>query len=129
MSDGSSTIHLINPDTLQIQGQINVHNDRGPITGLNELELVGGKILANQLKRPLIYIVDPTTGKVDGVINIYGLFPARPLDFENVPNGIAFDPDLNRLFVTAKRASFIYEINLKCPRNQRCPTDWNFEDI
>ncbi len=126
MSDGSSIIYRINPENLQIQGQINVHNNRGPIRKLNELEYVGGRILANQLKRPLIFIIDPTTGKVDGVINIYGLFP-RPLDNENVPNGIAFDPETNRLFITAKRASFIAEIKLKCPRNEHCPTDWNFE--
>ena len=111
MSDGSSTLFFLNPETFQKIGEIEVHDD-GPVTGLNELEYIHGKVYANIWQEEKIAIINPSTGQVEGWINLSGIQNLENQDALNVLNGIAYDATGDRLFVTGKRWSQLFEIKL-----------------
>jgi glutaminyl-peptide cyclotransferase len=114
MSDGSSEIRLLNPQTLLPIGRIQVTLDGKPANGLNELEWVKGEIYANVWQTDWILRIDPHDGHVVGAINLAGLLP--PSDIvkgkTDVLNGIAYDPRGDRLFVTGKNWPKLFEIKL-----------------
>jgi glutamine cyclotransferase len=111
MSNGSSTLFFLDPETFTQVRQIEVH-DINPVTNLNELEYIQGKIYANVWYEDNIAIISPQTGKVTGWINLKGIYDSANQDTGNVLNGIAYDVEENRLFVTGKRWSQLFEISL-----------------
>jgi glutamine cyclotransferase len=111
MSDGTSTLYFLDPVTFQRTGQVEVH-DNGTVENLNELEYIHGKIYANIWLEEKIAIIDPSTGQVEGWINLNGLNPEHQ-DTVNVLNGIAYDATNDRLFVTGKNWPTLFEIKLK----------------
>ena len=111
MSDGSSTLYFLDPSTLENVGQVKV-TDGTPVTNLNELEYVNGKVYANVFLTNRIAVIDPSTGRVDSWIDLTGLpGPSHP-DLNSVLNGIAYDSVGGRLFVTGKSWANLYEIKL-----------------
>lgn len=114
LSDGSAWLRFLDPVTFKERRRIRVTAAGRPIDQLNELEWVKGEILANIWQTDLIARIDPTTGAIKGWINLAGLERAadgsRP---DNVLNGIAYDRAGDRLFVTGKRWSKLFEIKLK----------------
>jgi len=111
MSDGSSTLYLWDPETLQQTGSIKVHDNDVPVSGLNELEYVKGQILANVWPTERIAIITPQTGQVIGWIYMNGLLSQQELNKPvDVLNGIAHDAAGDRLFVTGKFWPKLYEI-------------------
>jgi glutamine cyclotransferase len=111
MSDGSSTLYFLDPQTLRNVGQVTVM-DTSPVTNLNELEYIKGKVYANVFLTNKIAIIDPSTGHVDSWIDLSGLpGPSNP-DINSVLNGIAYDAAGGRLFVTGKMWPNLYEIQL-----------------
>ena len=113
MSDGTSTLHFLDPETLEETGQIEVYDQNGPVNRLNELEYIHGEVYANVWKTDRISRIDPHTGRVTGWIDLTGLLTeedrVEPVD---VLNGIAYDADNDRLFVTGKLWPKIFEIEL-----------------
>lgn len=114
VSDGSATLHFIDPQTLREVGALQVRDEGGgSVTGLNELEYVRGTIYANVWPTNRIAMINPRTGSVTGWVDMAGLltaFDAR--SGVDVLNGIAYDPAGDRLFVTGKMWPQIYEIKL-----------------
>ena len=111
MSDGSSTLYFLDPNTLRYVGQVTV-TDASPISNLNELEYIKGKVYANIFGTNKIAIIDLSTGHVDSWIDLSGLpGPTHP-DINSVLNGIAYDSTGDRLFVTGKMWPNLYEIQL-----------------
>jgi glutamine cyclotransferase len=116
MSDGTATLHCLDPETFVETGRIEVYDDHGPVPLLNELEYVKGEIYANVWQTDRIARISPRTGKVIGWIELDGLL--RPEDCEepvDVLNGIAYDADHDRLFVTGKLWPRLFEIALVPP--------------
>jgi glutamine cyclotransferase len=111
MSDGTSTLFFLNPETFQKIGQVEVH-DTGPVTKLNELEYIQGKVYANIWQEEKIAIINPQSGQVEGWINMKGTEIMENQDSYGVLNGIAYDAIGDRLFVTGKRWSQLFEIKL-----------------
>jgi glutamine cyclotransferase len=119
MSDGSSALQFLEPDTMQLKRFVVAHDGVGTVGNLNELEWVKGEIFANVWKTNLIARVSPEDGKVIGWIDMTGLNPYPKEDQgEFVLNGIAYDANGNRLFVTGKCWPKIYQIEL-VRRNQQ----------
>ena len=113
MSDGSATLRFLDPTTFQLTGQLDVRDDRGPVTQLNELEYVRGAVYANVWQTDLIVIISPRTGRVVGRADLAGLLTQGELgQGADVLNGIAYDPDSDRLFVTGKLWPRVFEIVL-----------------
>jgi glutaminyl-peptide cyclotransferase len=112
ISDGSDTLYFLNPETYQRTGQIQVHDGNASVVNINELEYVNGDIYANIFLQPTIAIINPETGKVKSWIDLNGLQVASSYTPEDVLNGIAYDAENSRLFVTGKNWSQLYEIKL-----------------
>ena len=110
-SNGSSILTFLDPETFEKIGQIEVH-DTAPVTELNELEYVNGKIYANIWKKEKIAIIDPQTGQVEGWIELNGIRNLEKQGEERVLNGIAYDAEGDRLFVTGKQWLHLFEIKL-----------------
>lgn len=122
MSDGTSTLYLWDPETLAEVGSIEVRADAGPVTWLNELEYVQGRVLANVWQTDLIAVIDPHTGQVTAWIDLQGLL--EPEDYSepvDVLNGIAYDARGERLFVTGKLWPKLFEIELISPTGAPAP--------
>lgn len=113
MSDGSNTLYFLNPETFTEVKRIEVYNNVGPVVYLNELELVEGKIYANVYQTNDIVIINPENGFVEGVIHLAGLLDQKKVKREpDVLNGIAYDNDKKRLFLTGKYWPEIYQIEI-----------------
>jgi glutamine cyclotransferase len=116
MSDGTSTLHFLDPQGFGEIGHVEVFHNDGPVTKLNELEYVQGEIYANVWQTDRIARIAPETGRVVGWIDLGGLLSAedrsQPVD---VLNGIAYDADNDRLFVTGKLWPKLFEIELISP--------------
>ena len=93
-----------------------MHYSSGSVTGPNEPGYVGGQIYANIWGFEEIAQIDPETGQVRGWIQLRGLLAPEdrgpPL---GVLNGIAYDEENGRLFVTGKLWPKLFEIELVSP--------------
>jgi glutaminyl-peptide cyclotransferase len=110
-------IRVWNPETLKETGVIRVTDQGRPVENLNELEWVKGEIYANIWQTNRIARIDPKTGKVVGWIDLTGLLAPSDIvengDFRtDVLNGIAYDAQHDRLFVTGKCWPKLFEIKL-----------------
>jgi glutamine cyclotransferase len=113
MSDGTSTLHFLDPQTFEEIGHIDVFDNDGPVTRLNELEYVQGEIYANVWQTDWVARIAPETGRVAGWIDLEGLLSAEDLgEPVDVLNGIAYDTEADRLFVTGKLWPKLFEIGL-----------------
>ncbi len=114
MSDGTSTLWLYDPDMFTIVSRIEVCDDDGPVEQLNELEYINGEIWANIWMTDRIVRIDPASGKVHGYVDLSGLLDDPGINTDkNVLNGIAYDEDNDRIFVTGKNWPKLFEIRLK----------------
>lgn len=117
ISDGSDTLYFMHPKNFVVVGTLEVYDDNGKVSKLNELEYIDGKIYANIWGEDLIAIINPKTGNVNSWIDLSGLLNEKDKKGkEDVLNGIAYDPDTKRLFVTGKFWPKIYEIEI-VPKN------------
>ena len=112
-SDGTATLRFRDPQTFAETHHIVVRDGLQAITNLNELEYIHGMIYANVWHQDRIARIDPKTGKVLSWIDCAGLLPVMvKLGPEAVLNGIAYDKEHDRLFVTGKQWPTIFEIKL-----------------
>jgi glutamine cyclotransferase len=113
MSDGSATLFVWDPETLQEIGRIEVRDDKGPVVRLNELEYIRGLIYANVWQTDRIAIIRPDDGRVVGWIDLSGLLAPEDRHARvDVLNGIAYDAEGDRLFVTGKYWPKLFQIQL-----------------
>lgn len=116
-SDGSDRLFFISPAERRITRTLHVTEAGRPVTRLNELEWVEGRIWANIWQTDRIVIIDPATGDVEGSVNLQGLQPALGPDpatdgLDNVLNGIARNPADGGIWVTGKNWPWLYRIEL-----------------
>ena len=111
MSDGSAELRFIDPVTFKERRRLAVTDGGVPIRYLNELEWIKGEIFANVYTTDHIARIDPSTGHVTGWIDVRGMLP-RQNDGNTVPNGIAYDAEHDRLFVTGKNWPKLFEIKV-----------------
>ena len=112
MSDGTDKIYFLNPINLKKVYSIKVHDEFRPVTKLNELEFIQGEIYANIWKSNKIARICPHTGKVTGWIDLKGLLSPKEYKNAGLLNGITYDRQNNRIFVTGKMWPKIFEIKL-----------------
>ena len=113
MSDGTATLYFLDPETFEEIGRVGVYDNDGSVNRLNELEYVQGEIYANVWQTNCIARIDPQTGQVVGWIELKGLLtPEDRGELVDVLNGIAYDAENARLFVTGKLWPKLFEIEL-----------------
>jgi glutamine cyclotransferase len=114
MSDGTERIVFRNPETFQIERTIEVYDDRGPISKLNELEYIDGLIYANIWMTNSAVVIQPENGKVIAVIDGTVLIKEGQ-NGGDVMNGIAFNPKTSKTYMTGKNWSKLFEVRFKKP--------------
>ena len=110
LSNGSNQILFLDPQTLQVLKRVSVTLNDKPQYLLNELEYVDGEIWANVWKKDEILRIDPLTGIVLGILDV-GTISERLSD-DDVANGIAWDEEGRKIYITGKFWSYIYEIKM-----------------
>jgi len=140
MSEGRHLLKIIDPQTFKSIRIVPVLQDNGkPLYLLNELEWVKGEVWANlwhseetetgttqgrlpNIGRPnTIARIDPASGRLLGWIDLAGISPDDQNDtnkHENTLNGIAYDAESDRIFVTGKQWKNLYEIKLRPKQSQ-----------
>lgn len=113
MSDGTSKIYFLDPETFEELGEIEVKDNGNPVDKLNELEFINGEIFANVWQTDKIVKFSPKDGKVNGWVNLSGLLNGADRHARiDVLNGIAYDAENNRIFVTGKYWPKLFEIEI-----------------
>jgi glutamine cyclotransferase len=114
ISDGSANLYFVNPADFRVRTTMQVTDNTGPVTNLNELEMINGFVFANVYTMDFIVKVDPASGHVVGRIDLPGL---KDQYFKNqvvaertdVLNGIAYDSISKKVYITGKRWPKMFE--------------------
>jgi glutamine cyclotransferase len=113
MSDGTAVLRFLDPESRRVVRQLNVRDGERSVRFLNELEYVAGEVWANVWKQDTLVRIAPSTGAVTGLIDLGGLCPESARSGrEAVLNGIAYDAETGRLFVTGKYWPRMYQIEV-----------------
>lgn len=121
LSDGSENLNFMDPENFVHKYTIEVYDDKGPVTELNELEYYDGLVYANIFQdNSKIAVIDPNNGKVIAYIKDFSKLKEENNEFsterhENVLNGIAIHPKTKNLLITGKLWGKMYEIKLVKP--------------
>jgi glutaminyl-peptide cyclotransferase len=115
LSDGTSSIRVIDPNGFRVVRTIRVTEAEQPVHMLNELEWVRGELWANVYWTGLIARIDPASGRIVGWVDVRRLLPEREstrLDARGgVANGIAYDSSTAQLLVTGKYWPFVFQLD------------------
>ena len=110
-TDGSERMWFLNPENYKEDHYIETYTNKRKVDELNELEFINGEIFANVWQKNYILIVNPKNGAIDGILDLNGLqAKAGQRGQDNVLNGIAYDKENDRLFVTGKKWNKLFEI-------------------
>jgi len=113
MSNGSNRLIFLDPQTFATERVLEVASQGKPIRLLNELEFVKGEILANIWQKDFVARISPKTGQVISFIDMSALRkelpPGQRID---VLNGIAYDAEKDRLYVTGKFWPKVFQIEI-----------------
>ncbi len=112
-SDGTSALAFRNVSDFRIERRVKVEDGGYPVSQLNELEFIDGRIWANVWYRDEIAVIEPQHGSVVAWLDLSSIRPASSR--EAVLNGIAYDPPTRRLFVTGKNWPKLFEIKVAWP--------------
>lgn len=112
MSDGTERLYFRDPNTFGLLRTIEVYSNSGPIKMLNELEYINGKIFANIYQTTNIAVIDPYSGAVEAIIDL-SLIALEYRQGGEVLNGIAYDAQTDRLFVTGKNWPYLLHIEIE----------------
>ena len=113
MSDGTDKLTFLNPKNLIPIKVLSITDNNAPLVNINELEFIKGFIYANVWETNFIVKVDTSNGKVVGKLDLSSLvFEAKNKNPNaDVLNGIAYDSVTNKIYVTGKLWTNVYEIN------------------
>lgn len=109
-SDGTDKLYFLDPETYQEMYSISVFDDNGAVQDLNELEYINGKVWANLYTKDIIVIINPQTGVVEEKLNFVGQYTENREPQDNEMNGIAYNKENDRVYLTGKKWSKLFEI-------------------
>merc|ERR1712232_351921 len=118
VTDSGPDIFFLDPETLGVRRKIQVQDDGRPIEMVNDLEVINGEVWANIFGMECLARISPETGTVNGWVMLDGLKrlawaeTKAGSDPPDVLNGIAWDPEGKRLFVTGKLWPSLFEIEV-----------------
>jgi len=113
MSNGTSSLYFWDPVSMQQVGRLQVYQGDQPVSQINELEVIKGFIYANVWHGNEILKISPNSGRVVARVDLTDLVAQQNVsDPEAVLNGIAYDAETDRIFVTGKLWPNLYEIRL-----------------
>ena len=113
MSDGTNKIRYIDPVSFAVTRTIELYAQGQAVVNLNELEYIKGEIFANIWHFPRVTRIDARSGQLVAWIDLSAVVAKEPHNAEAVLNGIAYDQAEDRLFVTGKNWSKLFEIKVE----------------
>ncbi|MCX7736634.1 MAG: glutaminyl-peptide cyclotransferase [Candidatus Kapabacteria bacterium] len=115
MSDGTNMLRFLDPNNFQTTRLLAVTDDNfNPVHYLNELEFIDGEIWANVWQSDNIVKIDTSTGKIKGIIDCSILRTQIKYNTKtDVLNGIAYDSENKRIFLTGKNWNLLFQVELK----------------
>lgn len=111
-TDKTEKIWKMDPNTQKMIGYINVYSGDSKIKAINELEWINGKIYTNVWQKDAIAVVNPSSGAVEGILDMSGLRKFIKYPKAEVLNGIAYNPKTKTIFVTGKNWDKMFEIKV-----------------
>jgi glutamine cyclotransferase len=96
-----------------VERTVTVTDEGRPVDRLNELEYIDGEVWANIWYEDRIARIDPDDGRIVGWIDVSALYSASARPNEAVVNGIAWDEESDRIFVTGKLWPAIFEVRFR----------------
>ena len=112
ISDGTSNIYFVD-DSMNVKNTLQVKDNAGFVTYLNELEFIDGFIYANVYLTSSIVKIDPANGHVVGRLVLPDLMKQYAPDYTpaegEVLNGIAWDSATKKMYITGKRWPKMFE--------------------
>ena len=113
LTDETEKLYFVEPSSFTIQRKIEVYDNVSKIDSLNELEVIDGLIYANVYLKDFIVVIDPETGEVLRKIDCSGLLTDAEKARADVLNGIAKDPESDRIFITGKWWPKLFEVTFQ----------------
>jgi glutamine cyclotransferase len=116
-SDGGPSFYFADPKTFAITREVKIRSDKpGNTEGLNELELVDGKLYGNLFMTLTIVRIDPASGCIEAKADMGSLWRSFTdadkkqvtSSEQNVLNGIAYDKASGNFYVTGKNWRTIF---------------------
>jgi len=120
-TDSGPDVFHLDPSTLELKSTVRVRDAGRPVEMINELEMVDGELWANVYGTDCIARIDPLSGAVHGWVDLTGMLDWEKATMDagaadrtppDVMNGIAWDPESRRLFVTGKLWPTLFEIEV-----------------
>lgn len=112
MSDGTNTLYYLDPLDFKLSKTIQVTDQKGPVMKINELEYINNFIYANIYETNSIIKIDPSSGKVAGLLDLSSLVNEAKSRYPHSMemNGIAYDPVSGKTYITGKMWPILYQI-------------------
>jgi len=120
MSDGTSNITYLDPNTFQVVKTLNVNDNNGPVSNVNEFELIRGYLYANQWQTDYILKIDTSTGKIVGRLDLGPIAVEARNKFagSETLNGMAYNPASGLVYVTGKLGPVSTSSNCRSDRHR-----------
>jgi glutamine cyclotransferase len=113
MSDGSEYLTRRDPQTFEEKKRVAVTFNGKALRNLNELEWINGQVWANVWQSDTIVRIDPQSGAVQSYLDCSDLLGKQTRrGGEDVLNGIAYDAQNKRIFITGKLWPRLFEIKV-----------------
>ncbi len=114
MSNGTAELKVLDPNNFGVLKTIEVHDHRGRVSMLNELEMVDSLLYANIYTSPLVAVINPQSGSVVEYIDCSTLYKGLKSTTDiDVLNGIAYDSVARKLYLTGKRWDSLFEVDVR----------------
>jgi glutamine cyclotransferase len=113
-TNGSNNLYYYEPGTFRLIKKVEVTEGGSPVTNLNELEYINGFIYANQWQYNYILKINPANGEVVAKMDLSSIAQQESANNPKIDylNGIAYNPETKKFYVTGKNWSKIYELQV-----------------
>jgi glutamine cyclotransferase len=111
-TNSGNSLHYYEPGTFKLVKSVGITENDEPAIQINELEYINGFIYANQWQYNYILKIDPVKGEVVAKMDLSPIMQQEKAQnpTAEVLNGIAYNPETKKFYVTGKNWSKIYEL-------------------
>jgi len=113
-TNGSNNLYYYQPGTFKLIKKVEITEGGSPVTNLNEVEYINGFIYANQWQYNYILKIDPAKGEVVAKMDLSTIVQQECAQNPKADtlNGIAYNPETKKFYVTGKNWAKIYELQV-----------------
>lgn len=113
VSDGTPVLRFLDSTSYEVKRELEVTDGGFPLSQINELEYIDGELFANVYQSDWMVRIDLESGEVRERYSLRGLLSTDDRTaLSGVLNGIAYDSEKRRLFVTGKNWPYLFDIQL-----------------